>query len=60
MKLQIKFVDYNGGRVLMLCDESGDPLPDQLSVTVRQEPQDVARVTVEFVIGGDVRLGDAD
>ena len=60
MKLQIRFVELRGGRTLMLCDESGTPLPDQSSVTIWQEPNDVARVTVEFIIGGDVRLDVAD
>ncbi len=60
MKLQIMFVELNNGRSLMLCDESGTPLPSQSSVTVRQDPHDVARVTVEFIIGRDVCLFGSD
>ena len=60
MKLQIMFVELNSGRALMLCDESGTPLPSQSSIAVHQEPNDVARVTVEFIIGDDVRLGAPD
>ncbi len=60
MKLQIKFVELNGSRTLMLCDESGAPFQDQLSVIVRQGSQDVACVTVEFILGGDVCLVAAD
>ncbi len=60
MKLQIEFVESGHGRALMLCDESGAPLPDQRSVTVRQDPNAVATVTVEFLIGGDVSMAAAD
>ncbi len=57
MKLQVNFIDSCNGRVLMLCDESGEPLPGQRSVAIRQELDAVTVVTVEFRIGRNVKMG---
>lgn len=39
------------GKVPMLCDESGEPLPNQRSVVISAMPDDVVTATVEFVLG---------
>jgi hypothetical protein len=39
------------GKVPMLCDESGEPLPNQRSVTIKAVADDVLTATVEFTLG---------
>lgn len=63
MKLIAKIVDaavVPGGRALLLHDEQGVALPNQLIATLEQPgPGERSSVTVTFVIDGDqVRLDD--
>lgn len=48
MKLKLQVV---GGH-LMLCDEHGMPLPNQTRIDVSDRPDDLPRLTVEFIIDG--------
>lgn len=43
-----------------LHTEDGTPLPQQMSVRVDSEPNDVAKVTVVFALGEDVVLSPPD
>ncbi|UZW54952.1 hypothetical protein NUH86_15975 [Sphingobium sp. JS3065] len=56
MKLIVKIVDAAGapgGRALLLCDERGESLPNQVALSLNQSgPADLSRVSVEFVIDG--------
>ncbi|MBV5268976.1 MAG: hypothetical protein JZU55_02495 [Afipia sp.] len=58
MKLTVRNVkfDHMNGAVPMICDEDGKPLPNQRSVIVSAAVDDVVKVTVEFVAGGDVEI----
>ncbi len=42
------------GLVPMLCDEKGEPLPNQRSVVIVAKYDDVMTATVEFVVGEDL------
>lgn len=57
MKLSVRIVDVHGVKKIMLCDEHGEPLPDQAGCSVRNEVDNVATVDVSFFIGRDVTLG---
>ena len=56
-KLQIRLIDMPGtvGKTLVLCDERGDPLPDQITCSVESVEGLASKVTASFAItGGDV------
>lgn len=58
MKLVVKISDTPGGRALLLHDEQGEPLPCQAGIVLRHDVEDIARLTVTFIIDGDeVSLG---
>lgn len=51
MKLQVKVIPSAGnGPVLMLCDEHGEPLPNQERVELYNSINDVPKVSVTFII----------
>jgi hypothetical protein len=58
MKLQVKVMPSAGnGPVLMVCDDSGSPLPNQERVELYNSVNDVPKVSVTFIIDDDrVRL----
>lgn len=60
--LRLMFADtVFGPRTLCLCDEGGNPLPNQTSVEVFTGFQESTRVKVEFVVDNfGVLLGAPD
>lgn len=58
MKLTVRNVKVSscGGAVPMLCDEGGEPLPNQRGVTIRADTDNPVIVTVEFVTGANLRI----
>jgi ABC-type ATPase involved in cell division len=57
-KLQVRVMSQSvNGPLLMLCDEAGNPLPNQEKVELYNSVSDVPKVGVTFVIDNDmVRL----
>ncbi|KFC62776.1 hypothetical protein FF80_03343 [Devosia sp. LC5] len=49
MKLKLQVVGHH----LMLCDESGEPLPNQTRIDISDRIDDLPRLTVEFIIDGE-------
>jgi len=48
-----------GKRAVMLCDETGEPLPNQVAVSLEQTVGEPSTITVTFRIDGDnIKLGD--
>lgn len=48
MKLTLRIV----GRHLLLCDEQGDPLPNQTKVEFSDSVDELPRLVVEFIVDG--------
>ena len=53
MKLQLRWFTSTAGRVQLLTDEDGVPLPGQREVSVRYSRDDVAVIVVEFGVYAD-------
>lgn len=60
MKLQIKQAETVTGYIVALCDETGVPLPGQISIRVESRPDDIVTATVTFAVGDDVQIVDGD
>ena len=50
MKLQVRILSQHNGPVLTLCNEHGEPLPNQERVELYNSVNDVPKVSVTFVI----------
>lgn len=61
MKLRVLVVESAGapsGANLMLCDENGEPLPNQQEVAAHAEAGGFPTISVRFVVDGkSVKLG---
>lgn len=54
MKLTVRMIDTPRGRVPMLCNEVGEPLPMQQSIEIKVgDPDTLATVTVVFGVDKD-------
>ena len=57
MKLSIRVREDDGRRWLALCDDLGNPLPNQAATTLTQTAEGRSTLGVLFIIDGDdVRL----
>jgi hypothetical protein len=57
MKLQVKVMSKGNGPLLTMCDDNGEPLPNQERVELYNSIADVPKVTVTFIIDDkEVRL----
>lgn len=51
--LKVRIVDVPTGKAVLLCDEHGQQLPNQVAVAIEHDaPDDLGRVTVTFAIDG--------
>lgn len=53
MKLKVKLVDGPHGKAMLLHDEAGVALPNQVASEFTGSIDDLSRVKVEFIIDGD-------
>lgn len=56
MKLQIRIDDapsVAGGKAIVLCDERGEPLPNQIASTTETEVGGYPSIQVTFAIDGE-------
>lgn len=53
MKLKLMIKDVPAGKKLLLCDEAGEPLPEQFAVSIDNEIDSILSVTVSFYIDGE-------
>lgn len=60
MKLVIKQTKTPDGYVLALCDEAGNVLPGQLSVSVDSRPGDIVKAVITFAVGDEVTIVSGD
>jgi hypothetical protein len=58
MKLLLKQISDHGP--IALCDEAGNPLPNQMSVVINSRPDEIVTATVVFAVGDDVRLAETE
>lgn len=54
MKLKLMIKDTPYGKKLLLCDEAGEPLPEQFALSIDNEIDSMLSVTVSFYVGGKV------
>lgn len=53
----IELADRKGvGAIPMLCDESGEPLPNQQALTITAALDDTVKIIVTFLAGEDVMI----
>lgn len=50
MRLQVKVLSQHNGPALTLCDETGEPLPNQERVELFNSVRDIPKVSVTFTI----------
>lgn len=54
MNLKLMIKDTPNGKKLLLCDDSGEPLPAQFALSINNEIDSILSVTVSFYVGGEV------
>lgn len=61
MKLTVCMRPGGIGTVALLCDERGNPLPNQIETRVVSVLDDLSRISVDFIIDGDkIRMIDSE
>lgn len=56
MKLIAKVCPAPGvpsGSAILLCDESGEPLPNQVAIETKTTVTDLTEITVTFIVDGE-------